>query len=75
MAQKTPRVSVALKLTGENVPTGARTGPFRTNMRNYGAMFLGPRTNVAGDEMIGINHTLPTKKDARYTGGLWVSKF
>ena len=46
------------------------------NMRNYGARFLGPRTNVAfGDKVIGTNHTLPTKKAARYTGGLWVGKF
>ncbi|MFG6177970.1 histidinol dehydrogenase [Halomonas sp. THAF12] len=46
------------------------------NMVNYGALFLGPRTNVAyGDKVIGTNHTLPTKKAARYTGGLWVGKF
>ena len=49
---------------------------FLKNMRNYGALFLGPRTNVAyGDKVIGTNHTLPTKKAARYTGGLWVGKF
>ena len=43
---------------------------------NYGALFLGPRTNVAyGDKVIGTNHTLPTGKAARYTGGLWVGKF
>jgi sulfopropanediol 3-dehydrogenase len=49
---------------------------FLDNMRNYGALFLGPRTNVAfGDKVIGTNHTLPTKKAARYTGGLWVGKF
>lgn len=49
---------------------------FLTNMRNYGALFLGPRTNVAyGDKVIGTNHTLPTGKAARYTGGLWVGKF
>ncbi|HCF7274957.1 TPA: histidinol dehydrogenase [Pseudomonas aeruginosa] len=49
---------------------------FLKNMRNYGALFLGPRTNVAyGDKAIGTNHTLPTKKAARYTGGLWVGKF
>lgn len=46
------------------------------NMRNYGALFIGPRTNVAnGDKVIGTNHTLPTKKASRYTGGLWVGKF
>ena len=49
---------------------------FLAHMRNYGALFLGPRTNVAfGDKVIGTNHTLPTKKAARYTGGLWVGKF
>ncbi len=49
---------------------------FRDNMTNYGALFLGPRTNVAyGDKVIGTNHTLPTMKAARYTGGLWVGKF
>jgi sulfopropanediol 3-dehydrogenase len=45
-------------------------------MQSYGALFLGPRTNVAnGDKVIGTNHTLPTKKAGRYTGGLWVGKF
>ena len=49
---------------------------FLNDMTNYGALFLGPRTNVAyGDKVIGTNHTLPTKKAARYTGGLWVGKF
>jgi sulfopropanediol 3-dehydrogenase len=49
---------------------------FRDNMTNFGALFLGPRTNVAyGDKVIGTNHTLPTMKAARYTGGLWVGKF
>ncbi|MCH1520677.1 MAG: histidinol dehydrogenase [SAR324 cluster bacterium] len=49
---------------------------FLENMRNYGALFLGPRTNVSyGDKVIGTNHTLPTLKAARYTGGLWVGKF
>ena len=49
---------------------------FLTNMTNYGALFLGPRTNVSfGDKVIGTNHTLPTNKNARYTGGLWVGKF
>ncbi|MED5531935.1 MAG: histidinol dehydrogenase [Pseudomonadota bacterium] len=46
------------------------------NMKSYGALFLGARTNVAnGDKVIGTNHTLPTKKAGRYTGGLWVGKF
>jgi sulfopropanediol 3-dehydrogenase len=49
---------------------------FLNHMTNYGALFLGPRTNVSyGDKVIGTNHTLPTKKSARYTGGLWVGKF
>jgi len=49
---------------------------FLNSMRNYGSLFLGPRTNVAyGDKVIGTNHTLPTKKNARFTGGLWVGKF
>ncbi|HWL00067.1 MAG TPA: histidinol dehydrogenase [Parapedobacter sp.] len=49
---------------------------FLDNMTNFGALFLGPETNVAyGDKVIGTNHTLPTKGAARYTGGLWVGKF
>lgn len=49
---------------------------FLKNMTSYGALFLGARTNVAfGDKVIGTNHTLPTKRAARYTGGLWVGKF
>jgi len=49
---------------------------FLDHMTNYGALFLGARTNVSyGDKVIGTNHTLPTRKAARYTGGLWVGKF
>jgi sulfopropanediol 3-dehydrogenase len=49
---------------------------FLANMTSYGALFLGPRTNVAyGDKVIGTNHTLPTRRAGRYTGGLWVGKF
>ena len=49
---------------------------FLENMSNYGSLFLGPRTNVSyGDKVIGTNHTLPTLKAARYTGGLWVGKY
>jgi len=49
---------------------------FLENMTNYGALFLGPRTNVSfGDKVIGTNHTLPTNRNARFTGGLWVGKF
>ncbi len=49
---------------------------FLEHMSNYGALFLGPRTNVSfGDKVIGTNHTLPTMRAARYTGGLWVGKF
>ncbi len=49
---------------------------FLEHLHSYGALFLGPRTNVAnGDKVIGTNHTLPTKRAGRYTGGLWVGKF
>ena len=49
---------------------------FLENLTNYGALFLGPMTNVSyGDKVIGTNHTLPTQGAARYTGGLWVGKF
>ncbi len=49
---------------------------FLEHMTGYGALFLGPRTNVSyGDKVIGTNHTLPTQKAGRYTGGLWVGKF
>ncbi|MFB0994649.1 MAG: histidinol dehydrogenase, partial [Paracoccaceae bacterium] len=49
---------------------------FLEHMQSYGALFMGMRTNVAnGDKVIGTNHTLPTKKAGRYTGGLWVGKF
>jgi sulfopropanediol 3-dehydrogenase len=70
-------VRVADRIASEHVQVMTRNPDyFLTNMRNYGAMFLGPRTNVAfGDKVIGTNHTLPTKKAARYTGGLWVGKF
>lgn len=65
------------KLASEHVQVmTADPDYFLARMRNYGALFLGPRTNVAyGDKVIGTNHTLPTKKAARYTGGLWVGKF
>jgi sulfopropanediol 3-dehydrogenase len=54
----------------------ARDDWYLERMHSYGALFLGPRTNVAnGDKVIGTNHTLPTKKAGRYTGGLWVGKF
>src|SRR5471032_2033869 len=65
------------KVASEHVQVMTRDPDyFLKNMKNYGALFLGPRTNVAyGDKVIGTNHTLPTKKAARYTGGLWVGKF
>ncbi|MXP62323.1 histidinol dehydrogenase [Roseomonas sp. M0104] len=70
-------LQVADDLASEHVQVMTRNPRwFRDNMRNYGALFLGPETNVAyGDKVIGTNHTLPTKKAARYTGGLWVGKF
>lgn len=65
------------KVASEHVQILTRDNDyFLNNMTNYGALFLGPRTNVAyGDKVIGTNHTLPTKLAARYTGGLWVGKF
>jgi sulfopropanediol 3-dehydrogenase len=70
-------IQIADRIASEHVQVMTRDPDyFLNNMTNYGAMFLGPRTNVAyGDKVIGTNHTLPTKKAARYTGGLWVGKF
>ena len=70
-------VSEADRVASEHVQVMTRDPDyFLANMTNYGSLFLGPRTNVAyGDKVIGTNHTLPTKKAARYTGGLWVGKF
>jgi sulfopropanediol 3-dehydrogenase len=70
-------VEIADRIASEHVQVMTRDPDyFLANMKNYGALFLGPRTNVAyGDKVIGTNHTLPTKKAARYTGGLWVGKF
>ncbi len=68
---------VADRIASEHVQVMTRDPDlFLSNLRNYGALFLGPRTNVAyGDKAIGTNHTLPTRRAARYTGGLWVGKF
>ena len=70
-------VRIADDLASEHVQVmTADPDYFLKNMTNYGALFLGARTNVSfGDKVIGTNHTLPTKKAARYTGGLWVGKF
>ena len=70
-------VAIADDIASEHVQVmTADPDYFLNNMTNYGALFLGPRTNVSfGDKVIGTNHTLPTKKAARYTGGLWVGKF
>ena len=70
-------VAVADRIASEHVQVMTRDPDyFLKNMKNYGALFLGSRTNVAyGDKVIGTNHTLPTGKAARYTGGLWVGKF
>jgi sulfopropanediol 3-dehydrogenase len=70
-------VAEADRVSSEHVQVMTRDPDyFLQRMRNYGSLFLGPRTNVAyGDKVIGTNHTLPTKKAARYTGGLWVGKF
>jgi sulfopropanediol 3-dehydrogenase len=65
------------RIASEHVQVMTRDDDFfLENMTNYGALFLGPRTNVSyGDKVIGTNHTLPTLGAARYTGGLWVGKF
>jgi len=70
-------VAEADRIASEHVQVMTRDPDvFLNRMTNYGALFLGPRTNVAyGDKVIGTNHTLPTKKNARFTGGLWVGKF
>jgi len=70
-------ITEADRIASEHVQVMTRDPDvFLNGMRNYGSLFLGPRTNVAyGDKVIGTNHTLPTKKNARFTGGLWVGKF
>jgi sulfopropanediol 3-dehydrogenase len=70
-------LQVADRMAYEHVQVMTRDPEyFLNNMKNYGALFLGPRTNVAyGDKVIGTNHTLPTNRAARYTGGLWVGSF
>jgi sulfopropanediol 3-dehydrogenase len=70
-------VQKADELASEHVQIMTRDPDyFLKNMTNYGALFLGARTNVSfGDKVIGTNHTLPTGRSARYTGGLWVGKF
>ena len=73
--QEMVRVADELAFEHVQVMTG-NPDYFLENMTNFGALFLGPETNVAyGDKVIGTNHTLPTNKAARYTGGLWVGKF
>ena len=70
-------VEIADQIASEHVQVMTKDpNYFLENMSNYGALFLGQETNVSyGDKVIGTNHTLPTKKAARYTGGLWVGKF
>jgi sulfopropanediol 3-dehydrogenase len=70
-------IAKADELASEHVQVMTRNPDlFLRRMTNYGALFLGARTNVSfGDKVIGTNHTLPTNKAARYTGGLWVGKF
>ena len=70
-------VKEADRIASEHVQVMTRDPDyFLRNLTNYGALFLGPETNVSyGDKVIGTNHTLPTRKAARYTGGLWVGKF
>ena len=70
-------LEVANNISSEHVQVmTSKDDWFLDNMHSYGALFLGPRTNVSnGDKVIGTNHTLPTKRAGRYTGGLWVGKF
>jgi len=70
-------LAVANDIASEHVQVMTdRDDWYLQHMTAYGALFLGPRTNVAnGDKVIGTNHTLPTRKAGRYTGGLWVGKF
>jgi|TARA_B100001013_G_scaffold142028_1_gene83861 sulfopropanediol 3-dehydrogenase len=70
-------LDIANEIASEHVQVMTdRDDWFLDNMHSYGALFLGPRTNVSnGDKVIGTNHTLPTKKAGKYTGGLWVGKF
>ncbi len=70
-------LKIANEIASEHVQVMTdRDDWYLENMTSYGALFLGPRTNVAyGDKAIGTNHTLPTKRAGRYTGGLWVGKF
>lgn len=77
VADDAEAVKVADQLAYEHVEVLTKDPDyFLNNMTNYGALFLGPETNVAyGDKVIGTNHTLPTNNAARYTGGLWVGKF
>ncbi|MEM7283018.1 MAG: histidinol dehydrogenase [Pseudomonadota bacterium] len=74
---KEEMLAEADRIASEHVQVMTRDNDyFLQNMTNYGALFLGPETNVSyGDKVIGTNHTLPTKLAARYTGGLWVGKF
>ena len=74
---RTEMLAEANRIAAEHVQVMTRDDDyFLHNLTNYGALFLGPRTNVAyGDKVIGTNHTLPTRQAACYTGGLWVGKF
>ena len=70
-------LQIANQIASEHVQVMTdRDDWYLENMHSYGALFLGPRTNVSnGDKVIGTNHTLPTRRAGRYTGGLWVGKF
>jgi sulfopropanediol 3-dehydrogenase len=77
VADEAEAVCEADRLAFEHVEVLTKDPPyFLERLRNYGALFLGPETNVAyGDKVIGTNHILPTRRAARYTGGLWVGRF
>src|SRR6266536_1931867 len=76
-ADEAEMIAEADRIASEHVQVMTRDPDvFLNGMKNYGSLFLGARTNVAyGDKVIGTNHTLPTKKNARFTRGLWVGKF
>src|SRR5271154_5026306 len=76
-ADEDEMVAEADRIAAEHVEVLTREPRrYLDRLKNYGALFLGPQTNVSyGDKVIGTNHTLPTKGAARYTGGLWVGKF
>ena len=70
-------IAVSDRYAPEHLEVMTRRNPYYLErLRNYGSLFLGEESTVAyGDKGVGTNHTLPTGRAARYTGGLWVGKF